>query len=61
MAGNKELTILQMNDSHGYLELHPELFWAGDHAVYRPAGGLRAHCHPSQSGAAGKPGCRSGL
>ncbi|MDN7026158.1 bifunctional metallophosphatase/5'-nucleotidase [Methanoculleus sp. FWC-SCC1] len=28
-----------MNDSHGYLELHPELFWVGDHAEYRMAGG----------------------
>jgi 2',3'-cyclic-nucleotide 2'-phosphodiesterase (5'-nucleotidase family) len=28
-----------MNDSHGYLEMHSELFWAGDHAEYQPAGG----------------------
>jgi 2',3'-cyclic-nucleotide 2'-phosphodiesterase (5'-nucleotidase family) len=28
-----------MNDSHGYLDLHQELFWAGDHAEYRKAGG----------------------
>lgn len=34
-----ELTILQVNDSHGYLDLHPELFWTGDHAAYRMAGG----------------------
>ncbi len=34
-----ELTILQVNDSHGYLDLHQELFWAGDHAAYRMAGG----------------------
>ena len=33
------LTLLQMNDSHGYLELHPELFWAADRAEYRMAGG----------------------
>ena len=33
------LTLLQMNDSHGYLEQHPELFWAGDRAEYRMAGG----------------------
>jgi sulfur-oxidizing protein SoxB len=39
MSQHKCLTILQMNDSHGYLELHPELFWAGDKAVYRNAGG----------------------
>jgi len=35
----ERLTILQMNDSHGYLDLHEELFWAGDHAEYRKAGG----------------------
>jgi sulfur-oxidizing protein SoxB len=35
----QRLTVLQMNDSHGYLELHPELFWSGDHAGYRMAGG----------------------
>jgi len=34
-----ELTILQMNDSHGYLDLHQELFWDGDHARYELAGG----------------------
>ncbi|HSM56981.1 MAG TPA: bifunctional metallophosphatase/5'-nucleotidase [Candidatus Sulfomarinibacteraceae bacterium] len=35
----KELTIVQMNDTHAYFELHPELFWAGKSAKYRPAGG----------------------
>lgn len=39
MSQRKRLTILQMNDSHGYFELHPELYWAGDKAVYRNAGG----------------------
>ena len=34
-----ELTILQMNDSHGYMDMHQELFWKSDHAIYRPAGG----------------------
>jgi hypothetical protein len=34
-----DLTIIQMNDTHGYLDLHPELFWEGQGAVYRPAGG----------------------
>lgn len=33
------LTLLQMNDSHGYLEPHPELFYAGGEPVYRTAGG----------------------
>jgi len=36
---SKRLTILQVNDSHGYLDLHQELFWAGSHAEYREAGG----------------------
>jgi S-sulfosulfanyl-L-cysteine sulfohydrolase len=35
----KKLTIVQMNDSHAYLELHPELFWERGKVVYRPAGG----------------------
>lgn len=39
MSPSKQLTILQMNDSHGYLDLHEEMFWAGDHAEYRKAGG----------------------
>lgn len=39
MSRSKRLTILQLNDSHGYFELHPELYWAGDKAVYRKAGG----------------------
>ncbi len=39
MSEGKSLTIFQMNDSHGYMELHPELFWSGDHAEYRMAGG----------------------
>ncbi len=33
------LTLLQMNDSHGYLEPHPELFYAGGRPEYRMAGG----------------------
>jgi len=39
MSRGERLTILQMNDSHGYLDLHQELFWAGDHPTYRKAGG----------------------
>lgn len=34
-----DLTILQMNDSHAYLDIHQELFWEGDHAKYELAGG----------------------
>ncbi|MCW3991242.1 MAG: bifunctional metallophosphatase/5'-nucleotidase, partial [Candidatus Bathyarchaeota archaeon] len=35
----KHLTILQLNDSHGYFESHPELFWEGGREAYRNAGG----------------------
>ncbi len=34
-----EITIVQINDTHAYLKQHPELFWAGNRAEYRPAGG----------------------
>ncbi|KLK89402.1 5'-nucleotidase [Methanoculleus sediminis] len=33
------LTLLQVNDSHGYLEPHQELFYAGGPPEYRTAGG----------------------
>ncbi len=36
---SQQLTIVQINDSHAYLEQHQELFWRGDRAEYRPAGG----------------------
>lgn len=39
MPGSKHLTILQVNDSHGYLRSHPELYWAGNKARYEEAGG----------------------
>jgi S-sulfosulfanyl-L-cysteine sulfohydrolase len=39
MNTGKHLTIMQMNDSHAYLDLHQELFWNGNHAEYRKAGG----------------------
>ncbi|HRK31629.1 MAG TPA: hypothetical protein PLD59_11165 [Tepidisphaeraceae bacterium] len=35
----RTLTLLQINDTHGYLESHPELFWESGKAVYRTAGG----------------------
>ena len=35
----ENLTIVQMNDSHAYLDQHPELFWERGKVVYRPAGG----------------------
>ena len=36
----EKLTILQLNDSHAYLDIHQELFWDGDHAKYKLAGGF---------------------
>jgi len=39
MKGRKSLTVLQINDSHAYFDLHQEMFWQGGQAVYRPAGG----------------------
>jgi sulfur-oxidizing protein SoxB len=39
MPVRRALTIVQMNDSHAYLDLHQELFWKGDRAEYRKAGG----------------------
>jgi len=39
MSKSNRITILQMNDSHGYFELHPELYWGGDKAYYKKAGG----------------------
>ena len=40
MSRGERLTTLQMNDSQGYLDLHQELFWAGDHAKFRKAEGM---------------------
>ena len=39
MKSKKVLSIVQLNDSHAYFDLHQEMFWQGDRAVYRPAGG----------------------
>ena len=39
MSKSKNFTILQINDTHAYFELHNELFWVGNKAVYRKAGG----------------------
>jgi S-sulfosulfanyl-L-cysteine sulfohydrolase len=36
----KELTIIQLNDSHAYLEPHQEMFWEQGRKVYRKAGGF---------------------
>ena len=39
MKSRNSLTVIQLNDSHAYLDLHQEMFWLGGKAVYRPAGG----------------------
>jgi 2',3'-cyclic-nucleotide 2'-phosphodiesterase (5'-nucleotidase family) len=39
MANRMQLTVVQRNDSHAYFDLRQEMFWQGDQAVYRPAGG----------------------
>ena len=35
----KKLTILQINDTHSYLELHNEMFYEKDKLAFRKAGG----------------------
>jgi 2',3'-cyclic-nucleotide 2'-phosphodiesterase (5'-nucleotidase family) len=35
----RQITLVQFNDSHGYAELHQELFWTASGAAYRKAGG----------------------
>ena len=40
MANRTSLTIIQLNDSHAYLDLHQEIFWQGGQAVYSPSGGF---------------------
>ncbi len=42
MAPRTSLTAIQLNDSHAYFDLHQEMFWQGDQAVYRPAGSMPA-------------------
>jgi len=39
MSKSNHITILQMNDSHSYFELHPELYWSGEKTYYKKAGG----------------------
>jgi len=36
---SQNFTLLQVNDTHSYLESHPELFWNGEQAEFRKAGG----------------------
>lgn len=40
MKSKTSLNIIQLNDSHAYLDLHQEVFWQGGDTVYRPAGGF---------------------
>ncbi|MEA2070120.1 MAG: bifunctional metallophosphatase/5'-nucleotidase [Asgard group archaeon] len=37
---DQNLTILQMNDLHGYITSHQEYFWKGDSQIYEEVGGL---------------------
>ena len=37
--GSNKLTILQINDTHGYLEEHQEMFWDADGAKHEKIGG----------------------
>ncbi len=39
MTDKTKLTVIQLNDSHAYFDLHQEIFWENNQAVYRPAGG----------------------
>lgn len=39
MTASKNISILQINDSHGYIEEHWEHFWDGGHEKYIRAGG----------------------
>jgi 2',3'-cyclic-nucleotide 2'-phosphodiesterase (5'-nucleotidase family) len=39
MKNRNSLTVIQLNDSHAYFDLHQEMFWQGGRAAYRPAGG----------------------
>ncbi len=39
MENKTSLTVIQMNDTHAYFNLHQEMFWEGNQEVYRPVGG----------------------
>ncbi|MBD3292056.1 MAG: bifunctional metallophosphatase/5'-nucleotidase [Armatimonadia bacterium] len=40
MSASGNLTIVQLNDSHAYLDQHLEMFWSGAEATYARAGGF---------------------
>lgn len=56
MAKDATLTILQVNDSHGYLDLHEEMFFSGAHGDYRAAGGYGRLAALIKAIRASKPG-----
>lgn len=35
-----EITIIQQNDTHGYIEPHPEMFWHHSKPMFRTVGGF---------------------
>jgi len=39
MTEAHNLTVVQINNTHGYLESHPELVWSGSEASYPTLGG----------------------
>lgn len=51
------VTLLQLNDSHAYLEPHSELFWSGDEPTFRTAGGFGRIAGLIRAAHAEHPGC----
>jgi 2',3'-cyclic-nucleotide 2'-phosphodiesterase (5'-nucleotidase family) len=51
VPAQRKLTIFQINDTHGYLEPHPELVWSKDGPSYPIMGGVCPHRHAAQAGA----------
>ena len=45
MRNRKKLTIIQMNDSHAYLEMHQELFWQSNIWFIDKPGASPHRCH----------------
>lgn len=39
MSRNRQLTLVQINDTHAYLDPHPEQFWSGAQETFRETGG----------------------